>query len=94
MAGGENAWGEVRPRLWFSADGETLVERRRRAGRAARHARRGGGAGRRAVGEGFVAVGSRSVDNEQDGVAWFSADGESWEEIDDPDLAQEGRQAL
>lgn len=94
VAGGENAWGEVRPRLWFSADGDewSSVD----GGPGGPFDAPGEEAVRAvtAVGAGFVAVGWRSVDNEQDGVAWFSPDGESWEEVDDPELAQEGRQAL
>ena len=94
VAGGENAWGEVRPRLWFSADGETWTSV-------------DGGAGGpldttgaevvrdiTAVGAGFVAVGSRTVENEQDGVVWFSPDGETWEEVEAPELGGAGRQEL
>jgi hypothetical protein len=94
VAGGENVWGEIRPRLWFSADGSdwTSVD--------------GGPGGPldttgeetvRAVtpaGDGFVAVGSRLVDNEQDGMAWYSADGESWEQLDTPTLSGPGRQEV
>ena len=94
VAGGENVWGEIRPRLWFSANGEewTSVD--------------GGPGGPldttgeetvRAVapmGEGFVAVGSRLVDNEQDGMAWYSADGETWEQLDTPTLGGPGRQEV
>jgi hypothetical protein len=94
VAGGENAWGEVRPRLWFSADGETWTSV-------------DGGAGGpldttgaevvrdiTSVGAGFVAVGSRTVENEQDGVVWFSPDGETWEEVEAPELGGAGRQEL
>ncbi len=94
VAGGENVWGEIRPRLWFSADGEEWASV-------------DGGPGGpldttgeetvRAVapaGEGFVAVGSRLVDNEQDGMAWYSADGETWEQLDTPTLSGPGRQEL
>lgn len=94
VAGGENAWGEVRPRLWFSADRETWTSV-------------DGGAGGpldttgaevvrdiTAVGTGFVAVGSRTVENEQDGVVWFSPDGETWEEVEAPELGGTGRQEL
>lgn len=92
VAGGENVWGEVRPRLWFSPDGEewTSVD---------------GGAGGpldatgeeslrdiAAVGAGFVAVGSRTVESEQDGVVWYSPDGETWEEVEAPTLGGDGRQ--
>ncbi|HEX6420854.1 MAG TPA: sialidase family protein [Acidimicrobiales bacterium] len=94
VAGAENAWGEVRPRLWLSTDGETW--------RAV-----DGGAGGpldatgtevvravTALGEGFVAVGSRDVENEQDGVVWYSPDGETWEEVEAPELGGAGRQEL
>ena len=87
VAGGENVWGEIRPRLWFSADGES--------GRASTAAPGGpldttGEETVRAVapvGDGFVAVGSRHVDNEQDGMAWYSPDGETWEQLDTPTLS-------
>ena len=93
VAGGENAWGEVRPRLWFSADGE--------AWRSV-----DGGAGGpfdatgdesirdiAAVGNGFVAVGSATGDA-QDGAAWFSPDGTTWSRVEAPSLGGPGRQAL
>lgn len=94
VAGGESVWGEVRPRLWFSPDGEswTTVD--------------GGPGGPldatgeesvrdiTAVGSGFVAVGSRTLDSEQDGVVWHSPDGESWEQVDAPTVAGDGRQEL
>jgi hypothetical protein len=94
VAGGENAWGDVRPRLWFSPDGESWSSV-------------DGGPGGPfdatgeesvndivAVGSGFVAVGSRTLDNEQDGVAWFSPDGETWEQVEAPTLGGTGRQEL
>ena len=94
VAGGENVWGEIRPRLWFSADGAewTSVD--------------GGpggpfdGTGEESVraiaafGEGFVAIGDRTVDNEQDGLVWYSPDGETWEEVDAPNLRGPGRQQV
>ena len=81
VAGGENAWGEVRPRLWFSADGEAWSSvDGGPAGRSTPPARRRCGPST-AVGDGVRRRRARrSVDDEQDGVAWFSADGESWEE--------------
>ena len=94
VAGGENVWGEIRPRLWFSADG-------------AEWATVDGGPGGpfdgtgeesvraiAAVGDGFVAVGYRTVDNEQDGLVWYSPDGETWEEVDAPNLRGPGRQQV
>jgi hypothetical protein len=93
VAGGENAWGEVRPRLWFSDDGEAWQSV-------------DGGAGGpfdatgdesirdiAAVGDGFVAVGSAGGEG-QDGAAWFSPDGTSWTRVDAPSLGGPGRQAL
>ena len=93
VAGGENAWGEVRPRLWFSDDGEAW------------HSVDGGAGGPfdatgdesirdiAAVGDGFVAVGSAGGEG-QDGAAWFSPDGTSWTRVDAPSLGGPGRQAL
>jgi hypothetical protein len=94
VAGGENAWGELRPRLWFSADGEEWSSVDGGPGGAFDAPGEEAVRAVTAVGAGFVAVGWRSVDNEQDGVVWFSPDGESWEEVEDPELGQEGRQAL
>ena len=94
VAGGENAWGEVRPRLWFSPDGEDVHESSTAAPAACSNA-----TGQESVREvaavdgGFVAVGSRTADNDQDGVVWFSADGNSWEEVEAPMLGG-GRQAV
>jgi hypothetical protein len=93
VAGGESVWGEVRPRLWFSDDGEAW------------HGVDDGAGGPfdatgdesirdiAAVGDGFVAVGSTTGDG-QDGAAWFSADGTSWSRVDAPSLGGPGRQAL
>jgi hypothetical protein len=94
VAGGENAWGEVRARLWFSADGETWES-----------VDGGPGGPLDATGEesvrdvasfadGFVAVGSRRVDNDREGVVWWSADGRSWEQLDTPGLGGPGRQEV
>jgi hypothetical protein len=94
VAGGENVWGEVRARLWFSKDGEswTSVD----GGPGGTFDATGEEAVRdvAAVGSGFVAVGSRTVDGEQDGLAWYSADGSSWEQLDAPTLGGPGRQEL
>ncbi|HEX8805177.1 MAG TPA: hypothetical protein VF743_13315, partial [Acidimicrobiales bacterium] len=94
VAGGENVWGEVRPRLWFSADGETW--RAVDGGPGGPFDASGQESVREvaAVGDGFVAVGSRNLDSEQDGVVWYSADGETWEQLDAPTLGGAGRQAL
>jgi hypothetical protein len=94
VAGGESTWGEVRARVWFSGDGETW------------EAVDGGPGGVfdatgqesvrevAAVPDGFVAVGSRTDDNDQDAVVWFSEDGRSWEEVEATGLGGEGRQAM
>ncbi|HEX6568214.1 MAG TPA: hypothetical protein VF015_03585 [Acidimicrobiales bacterium] len=94
VAGGENVWGEVRPRLWFSADGETWKSVDGGAGGPLDATGEESIRDVAAVGGGFVAVGSRTVDNEQDGVVWFSPDGESWEQLDTPETGGRGRQDL
>jgi hypothetical protein len=94
VAGGENAWGEVRPRLWFSADGETFTSVDGGPGGVLDTTGQESVREVAAVDGGFVAVGSRTADNEQDGVVWFSADGESWEEVEVGTMAGPGRQAL
>lgn len=94
VAGGESAWGDVRPRLWFSSDGETWSSV-------------DGGPGGpldvtgeesvRAVtpyGTGFVAVGTRDLEGEQDGAVWFSRDGTTWEQVDVPQMGGPGRQSV
>jgi WD40 repeat protein len=94
VAGGENVWGEVRPRLWFSPDGETWTSVDGGAGGPL------DGTGEESVrdvaaaGAGFVAVGSRRIDNEQDGLVWYSADGQSWEQVSAPTLGGSGRQEV
>jgi hypothetical protein len=92
--GGERAWGEVRPRVWFSRDGEEW------------EATDGGWDGPfattgeesvtavTAVGSGFVAVGWQKVDGEQDGLAWYSPDGETWERLDAEAMTGDSRQAV
>jgi hypothetical protein len=93
VAGGESVWGEVRPRLWFSADGD-------------RWQKVDGGPGGpldangdesvrdiAAVGNGFVAVGSASGDG-QDGAVWYSPDGLEWTRVESPSLGGRGRQAI
>jgi hypothetical protein len=94
VAGGENVWGEVRPRLWFSADGETWTSVDGGAGGPLDGSGEESVRDIAAVGSGFVAVGSRTVDSEQDGLVWYSPDGETWEQVEAPSLAGAGRQAL
>ena len=94
VAGGENVWGEVRPRLWFSPDGETFkaVD----GGSGGPLDTTGDEAVRDIVATkaGFVAVGSRNVDSEQDGAAWFSPDGTTWKQVTSAALGGAGRQEL
>jgi hypothetical protein len=92
--GGERAWGEVRPRVWFSRDGQEW------------DATDGGWDGPfatsgeesitavTAVGSGFVAVGWQKVDGEQDGLAWYSPDGDNWERLDASGMAGDRPQAV
>jgi hypothetical protein len=93
VAGGENAWGEVRPRLWFSADGDAWQSVD--AGAGGPFDATGDESIRdvAAVGKGFVAVGSATGDG-QDGAAWFSPDGTTWSRVEAPSLGGPGRQAL
>jgi hypothetical protein len=93
VAGGESVWGEVRARLWFSADGETweAVD----GGPGGPFDATGQESIRKiaAFGDGFVAVGSRNLDSEQDGIVWYSPDGREWEQLSAPTLGGPGRQA-
>ncbi len=94
VAGGENVWGEVRPRLWFSRDGEAWTSVDGGPGGVFDATGEESVRDIAAWGTGFVAVGSRTVDNDQDAVAWYSADGETWEQVDAPALTGTGRQEL
>jgi hypothetical protein len=94
VAGGENVWGEVRPRLWFSADGESWSSVDGGAGGPFDETGEESVRSVAPIGAGFVAVGSSQVEAEQDGVAWFSPDGEAWERVDAPSLRGERRQEL
>jgi hypothetical protein len=94
IAGGENVWGDVRPRLWFSADGETWTSVDGGPGGPLDATGEESVHDIAAVGAGFVAVGSRTLDNEQDGLVWYSPDGETWDQVDAPELAGPGRQDL
>jgi hypothetical protein len=93
VAGGENAWGEVRPLLWFSADGDAW--QKVDGGPGGPFDATGDESIRdvAAVGNGFVAVGSATGDA-QDGAAWFSPDGTTWSRVEAPTLGGPGRQAL
>jgi hypothetical protein len=94
VAGGESVWGEIRARIWFSADGESweVVD----GGPGGPFDATGQESVREvaAIGTGFVAVGTRTLDNEQDGIAWYSADGQDWQQVEAPSLGGPGRQAL
>ena len=92
VAGGEIVWGELRPRLWFSPDGETWTSVDGGAGGPLDGTGEESVRDIAAVGAGFVAVGSRTIDNEQDGLAWYSPDGETWEALDTPTLGGPRRQ--
>lgn len=94
VAGGESVWGEVRPRLWFSTDGETWKSVDGGAGGPLDATGEESVRDIAAIGSGFVAVGSRTLDNEQDGVVWYSPDGETWEQVEAAPLAGNGRQEL
>lgn len=96
VVGGETAWGEVRPRMWFSADGDTWKTVDGGPGGPLDKSGEESIQDIVAFGGGFVAVGWRDVDGEQNGVAWFSADGTKWEEVDAPTLggARDGRQSV
>src|SRR5690606_32233100 len=82
------------PRLWFSPDGEQweAVD-----GGADGPFNEMGTETLRAItayGDGFVAVGSRKQGSDQDGVAWFSPDGRTWEIVAAEQFGGPGRQAL
>jgi hypothetical protein len=92
VAGGENVWGEIRPRLWLSTDGESWKTVDGGPGGPLDATGEESIRDVAAFGSGFVAVGSRTIDNDQDGVVWFSPDGEDWEEMDVPTMGGDGRQ--
>lgn len=94
VVGGENAWGEVQPRLWFSADGTSWKSVDGGPGGPLDKTGEESIQSITAFRDGFVAVGWRDADGEQDGVAWISADGTTWEEVEAPTLGGAGRQSL
>ncbi len=94
VAGGESAWGDVRPRLWFSPDGKTFTSVDGGPGGPLDATGQESVSEVAAIGDGFVAVGSRTVNNNLDGAVWFSPDGTSWEQIEAPTLGGDGRQAV
>ncbi|HLM64163.1 MAG TPA: hypothetical protein VK306_07680 [Acidimicrobiales bacterium] len=94
VIGGESVYGEVRGRVWFSADGESWSSVDGGPGGVFDSTGQESIRKVTAFAGGFVAVGSRTVDSEQDGVAWFSPDGSDWTEIEAPSLGGTGRQSL
>jgi hypothetical protein len=92
VAGGENAWGEIRPRLWFSPDGETWSSVDGGPGGPLDTTGEESVQAVSAFNGGFVAVGWRDFEGEQDGVAWYSADGTTWEQLDAETMGGPGRQ--
>jgi hypothetical protein len=94
VAGGEIAWGDVRPRLWFSSDGDSWSSVDGGPGAVFDETGEESIQAISPVGDGFVAVGWRDVDGELDGVAWYSPDGQSWERVDAPSIRGAGRQSL
>jgi hypothetical protein len=92
VAGGESAWGEIRPRLWFSPDGESWRSVDGGPGGPLDSTGEESIQAISAFGQGFVAVGWRDLNGEQDGIAWYSADGVSWEQLTAPSLGGPGRQ--
>jgi hypothetical protein len=93
VAGGESVWGEVRPRLWFSADGSSWESVDGGPGGPFDANGSESVRGIAAVGAGFVAVGS-TVDDHLDGAVWFSPDGTTWSRLEAASLGGPGRQAL
>ena len=92
VAGGESAWGEIRPRLWFSADGESWRSVDGGPGGPLDTTGEESIQAVSAFGQGFVAVGWRDFNGEQDGIAWYSPDGTTWEQLDTPTMGGPGRQ--
>jgi hypothetical protein len=92
VAGGESIWGEIRPRLWFSADGESWQTVDGGPGGPLDATGEESIQAVSAFGRGFVAVGWRDYGGEQDGIAWYSPDGTSWEQLDVPTMGGPGRQ--
>jgi hypothetical protein len=94
VAGGESAWGDIRPRMWFSTDGESWSSVDGGPGGPLDTSGEESVRAITAFGPGFVAVGTQDLDGEQDGAAWFSADGTTWEKVDASSLGGDGRQAV
>jgi hypothetical protein len=92
VAGGEGVWGDVRPRLWFSPDGDSWTSVDGGAGGVFDATGEETVRAVTAAGDGFVAVGTRTLDNEQDGLVWYSPDGTEWEQVEAPTLAGSHRQ--
>jgi hypothetical protein len=91
-AGGETIWGEIRPRLWFSADGRSWTSVDGGPGGPLDTTGEESVQDITAVGEGFAAVGMRDLDGDQDAMVWLSPNGTDWEEVEVPSMAGGGRQ--
>lgn len=94
VVGGERAWGEVRPRVWHSTDGEQWQPVDGGSEGPFDQSGQESVSAVTAYGDGFVAVGWERSGGEQNGLAWYSPDGVSWEVVDSAPLGGEGRQAL
>jgi hypothetical protein len=92
IAGGESIWGEIRPRLWFSRDGERWESVDGGPGGPVDATGEESIQAISAFGQGFVAVGWRDVNGEQDGIGWYSPDGTTWERVETPTMWGPGRQ--
>jgi hypothetical protein len=92
VAGGENDWGEIRPRMWFSPDGTTWRSVDGGPGGPLDKTGEESVQAVSALGNGFLAVGWRDYNGEQDGIAWYSPDGTTWQQVDAPTLGGPGRQ--
>jgi hypothetical protein len=92
VAGGESIWGEIRPRLWFSRDGQSWSSVDGGPGGPVDATGEESIQAVSAFGQGFVAVGWRDIAGEQDGIAWYSPDGLTWERVETPTMWGPGRQ--
>lgn len=94
VIGGERAWGEVRPRVWFSTDGREWQTTDDGWDGPFATADDQSITAVTPVGSGFVAVGWQRKDGQQHGAAWHSPDGVAWELLETPAMAGERRQAV
>lgn len=94
VAGGESVWGDVHPKLWFSADGESWSSVDGGPGGPLDTTGEESVQAISSFGAGFVAVGMRDLEGNQDGLVWFSPDGTTWEQVDVPTMGGPGRQNI